>query len=215
VPNDDSTEALCNNSDRKPAEIAAHDTSHSSISHSEKLHESSQVIYDSRLPSKTLKHQVRWIYVHNPRSLAESKNESPDLDALSSAWDAICVEGQSTLEEIDNLAQTYNVLTGKWLVFVSSDEVDNLWERIVKSTLAGELGISAKVSTRDQEDLPSTHVINVYNADYRSMEEVDRIRDRLRRLGVKERIGYKPDIYTHCRIYLDNSWGIPPSRYHS
>ena len=71
-------------------------------------------------------------------------------------------------------------------MFISSDEVDNLWGRVVKSTLAGTLGISAKVSTRDEKDLDFRHVICVYNADYRSMAEVNRVRDGLRRLGVKE-----------------------------
>jgi Domain of unknown function (DUF1917) len=138
---------------------------------------------------------------------------SQDLDSLSSAWDKICAEGKPTLAEVDNLAEQFNVLSGKWLVFVSSDEVDSLWGRIVKATLAGTLGTSAKVSPRDEENF--RHVICVYNADYRSMAEVNRVRDGLRRLGVKKRIGYKPDIYTHCRIYLDNSWNIPPSRYYS
>ena len=212
---DNSDEALRNNSDGKAAEIAVHETSRPSISRSKKHHKSSQVIYNSRLPSKTLKRQVRWIHVHNPQSLAKSENESPNLDRLSSAWDALCAVGQSTLEEIDCLAQNYNVLTGKWLVFVSSDEVDDLWERVVKSTLSGTLGVSAKVSGRDKEDVPSMHVISVYNADYRSLADVYRVRDELRRLGVERRIAYKPDVYSHCRIYLDNSWGIPPSRYYS
>ena len=215
MPKDDSTEILFNKSDGKAAENVAHETSRPSISHSEKLHKSSQVLYNSRLPSNTLKSQTRWIYVHNPRSLAESENEPPDLDSLSSAWDSFCAKDQSTLTEIDYLAETYKILTGKWLVFVSSDEVDSLWERIVKSTLSGTLGISAKVSTRDKKDVPSTHVISVYNADYGSLADVYRVRGELRRLGVEERISYKPDIYSHCRIYLDNTWGIPPSRYHN
>ena len=119
------------------------------------------------------------------------------------------------MSEVDKLAEQFNILSGKWLVFVSSDKVDNLWGRIVKSILAGTIGNSAKVSTRDEKDPAYRHVICVYNADYRSMAEVNRVRDGLRRLGVKERIGYKPDIYTHCRIYQGNSWGIPPSRYNS
>ena len=90
---------------------------------------------------------------------------------------------------------------------LSSDKVDNLWERIVESTVTGTLGISAKVSTRDEsEDLPSTHVIY---ADYRSMTEVSRVRDELWRLGVTERILYKPEILTHRGI-----WGIRASRYY-
>ena len=184
------------------------------ISYSEKLHKSSQVFLNSWLPSKTLSTQVAWICVNNPRS-AKFEDKSLDLDALSSAWDNICTEGLSTLSEVDKLAKQFNVLSGKWLVFVSSDKVDNLWGRIVKSTLAGTIGHSAKVSPCNKDDPASGHVICVYNADYRSIAEVNRVRDGLRRLGVRERIGYKPDIYTHCRIYSGNSWGIPPSRYHS
>jgi Domain of unknown function (DUF1917) len=212
VPKDDSTEALGNNLDEKAAEIAAHESNRSLISYLEEVHETSQVINDPRLPSKTLNHQSSWIYVFNPRS-TESEDESPDLNALPYAWHAICLEGRSTLAEVDNLAEHFNVLTGKWLVYVSSDKVDNLWGRIVQSTLAGTLGISAKVSTRNEEE--SRHVICVYNADYRSMADVNRVRDGLRRLGVTNRIGYKPDIYTHCRIYHKNRWGIPPCRYYS
>jgi hypothetical protein len=62
-------------------------------------------------------------------------------------------------------------------VFVSSDKVDNLWGEIVKSTLAGTLGISAKVSTRDENYRAYKQVIYPYNADYRSMVEVNRVRD--------------------------------------
>jgi hypothetical protein len=211
VPNDESAEALCNNSVRKAAEIAAHETSRPSISYSEELHESSQVFLDLWLPSKTLKSQVPWICVHNPQS---AESEDSDLDTLSSAWDKICAEGKPTLAEVDNLAENFNVLTGKWLVFVSSDEVDNLWERIAKSTLAGTLGDSAKVSPRGEEDFEFKHVICVNNADYRSMDEVNRVRDELRRLGVTSRIPYKPDIYMHCRIFSDNIWGIRASRHY-
>ena len=128
--------------------------------------------------SKTLNTQVAWICVHNHQS-AKLEDKVPDLDNLSSEWHKICAEGLSTLLEVDKLAEQFN-LSGKWLVFISSDEVDNLWGRVVKSTLAGTLRISAKISTRDEEDLDFRHVICVYNADYRSMVEVNRVRDGLR-----------------------------------
>jgi hypothetical protein len=67
------------------------------------------------------------------------------------------------------------------------------------------------VSTRNMEY--SKHVICVYNTDYRSTTEVNRIRGELRQLGVKWDISYKPDIYTHCGIRKGNSWGIPPTLY--
>ena len=118
-----------------------------------------------------------------------------------------------TTKDVDGLAKSCNVLSGKWLVFVSSDEVDDLWGRIAESTLAGTLGNAAKVSTRDESDLASKHVICVHSADYTSTEDVNRIRDELRRLGVEQRIPYKPDVYTYCNIFRGNKWGIPVSRY--
>jgi Bles03-like protein len=66
---------------------------------------------------------------------------------------------------------------------VTSDKVDKLWERIVKSTHARIFGISEKVSTRDE--ISNRHVICVYNADNRSQEGVNRVRDGLGQLGVK------------------------------
>ena len=206
---------MCNNLVRKAAENVAYETRRPSISYSEEQHESIQAFLNLWLPSKTPKSQVPWIYAQNPRSRAvESEVDSRVLESLSSAWDNICAYGHPTSAEVDKLAERFNVFTGKWLVFLSSDKVDNLWEQIVKSTLAGTLGISAKVSTRDErEDHPSTHVICVYNADYRSTE-VTRVRDELRRLGVTESIPYKPEIFTHCGIYSNNSWGIRASRYY-
>jgi len=44
-------------------------------------------------------------------------------------------------------------------------------------------------------------------------EDVRKVRNGLRRLGVKEAIGYKPDTYTFCRVYQGNKWGICPTRY--
>ena len=212
-PNDNSTEALFSESDQKAAEIAAREAGLPWVRFSKELHKSSQIFLDSWLPSKTTDTEVAWICVDNHRAVDSKDNDPPDLHALSTAWDEICAEGLSTSSEVDKLAKRFNLLSGKWLVFVSSDQVDSLWGRIVKSTLAGTMGTSAKVSPRDEENPNYRHVICVYNADYRSKAEVNRIRDGLRRLGVKERIGYKPDIYTHCRIYQGNSWRIPPSRY--
>ena len=216
-PYDDSTEALLNKEDRKAAEIAASKSLGLPwIRYSEELHKSSQVFLDLWLPSETLETQVAWICVNNPRS-AEFEDKSPDVGGLLDVWEQICdqvhSQGPPTTSKIDKLAKEFNVLCGKWLVFVSSDEVDNIWGRIAKATLTGTLGYSAMVSPRKVKITASEHVICVFNSDYTSMAEVNRVRDELRLLGVKERIWYKPDVYTHCGIYRDNIWGIPASRY--
>jgi hypothetical protein len=112
-----------------------------SISYSEELHKSSQVFLDSYLPSKTLHTQFARIRVYNP--LSAKSDEFPDLVGLSFAWNKICAEGRSTISEVDKLAEQFNFLSGKWLVFASRDKVDNLWGRVAESTLAGTLGNSA------------------------------------------------------------------------
>ena len=43
------------------------------------------------------------------------------------------------------------------------------------------------------------------------MEEVRRVREELRNLGLARKISYKPDIYTYLNIYAQNPWGIPAS----
>ena len=148
-------------------------------------------------------------HVDNPQS-AKPK-ESPDLYILSLAWDAICLECEYSIAGIDNLAKFYNVLTGKWHMFVPSHRVDELWKRIVKATLAGTLGIRAEVTLRMKGD---EYLVVVYNADYTSETEVNKVRDELRRLGVKERLKYVPDIYFLCKINK-KSWGIAFIRYFS
>lgn len=86
--------------------------------------------------------------------------------------------------------------TGKWLVFVSRDKVDDLWKRINKATKEGLLGMVSKVSTMYSEDIYDKAVICVYTKDWRDKEDVMRVRKELRGLGVDFKIPYKKDIDT-------------------
>ena len=173
----------------------------------DKLYKSDDVV--SMIPSKIGNAPYLWVY--NPR-LPKSKDDLAVPDDLPTIWNDICAKGHPTLSDINNIAVQFNILSGKWLVFVSPDKVDNLWERIVESTLAGGLGDRAKISTRRPGAKSSdNHVIWVYNTDYRSVKEVLRVRAELRRLGVKESISYKPDIYTLLGIHTNNNFFNPPS----
>ncbi len=89
-------------------------------------------------------------------------------------------------------------LAGKWLVFLSPDEVDTAWRRVRDATAADELGISAKVSTAkpNPDSRDTRYVIYVYTADWRDEDEVMRVREALRALGVEDRIGYKRNLET-------------------
>ncbi len=96
---------------------------------------------------------------------------------------------------------------GKWLVFVSEDDVDEVWEKIERTTEVGLLGGSAKVSTAYPSDYdPSKRVICVYcNASW-DEGEVMRIREELRELGIVGKIPYKTDAATRAGRYADKGY---------
>ena len=94
---------------------------------------------------------------------------------------------------------------GKWLIFLKPGETNELWKKIRDATAAGELGISAKVSTAKQspESRDERMVIYVYTADWEDEEDVMRIREVLRDIGVTDRIGYKRNIETFQGEYSE------------
>ena len=93
---------------------------------------------------------------------------------------------------------------GKWLIFVPTDSVDEVWERIRLAVLQGQLGDSAKVSTANPNPNAadkSKHVICVYTYDSDDVADLRRIRAVLRGLGIRHRIPYKTDSSTERGEY--------------
>jgi hypothetical protein len=100
----------------------------------------------------------------------------------------------------NNKQRTSN--SGKWLIFVSRNEVDKAWEIIERETMLGNLGTSSKVSTRS--DKYPQHVICVYTYDYMDKGDVMRVREHLRKLGFIRKMPYKTDNDTRNGIYSHN-----------
>jgi Domain of unknown function (DUF1917) len=95
---------------------------------------------------------------------------------------------------------------GKWLVFISIDEVDSVWAKIQQAIIQGELGDSAKVATAKLSSLatnPDTKVICVYTYDWTDVDDVSRIRRKLRDLGITKKIPYKADADTNAGKYAN------------
>jgi hypothetical protein len=92
---------------------------------------------------------------------------------------------------------------GKWLIFQEPDQVDAAWNKVRDGTVAGELGISTKVSTAkpNPESRDSRKVIYVYTKDWADEADVMRVRQKLRDLGFTDRIGYKRNIETFAGEY--------------
>jgi hypothetical protein len=92
---------------------------------------------------------------------------------------------------------------GKWLIFLEPDQVDVSWKKVRDATVAGELGISTKVSTAkpNPESRDNRKVIYVYTKDWADEADVMRVRRKLKDLGFVDRIGYKRNLETFAGEY--------------
>jgi hypothetical protein len=100
-------------------------------------------------------------------------------------------------EEGDYPEQTSR--SGKWLIFVNVENVDEAWEKVKNATEQGKLGFASKVATAKPNPNaidPSKRVICVYTYDWKDEKDVRRVREELRRLGITNRIPYKADADT-------------------
>ena len=99
-----------------------------------------------------------------------------------------------------------NVNSGKWLVFVHIDEVDELWDEIKQATESGKLGHASKVATAMPKGAydESKKVICVYTYDWTDEIDAFRVRQALRELGVTSPCSYKSDEDTRQGKYRIN-----------
>ena len=100
-----------------------------------------------------------------------------------------------------------NENSGKWLVFVHIHNVDSVWEKIKLATENGLLGDSSKVATAKPNPNAKNNnmkVICVYSYDYTDKDDVMRIREWLRKIGIENKIPYKSDNATRQGQYLVN-----------
>lgn len=97
--------------------------------------------------------------------------------------------------------------SGKWLVFVHHSEIDCVWAEIKCAIEEGKLGERAKVSTslsNPNAADPENHVICVYTYDWADNEDMTRVREELRALGITQKIPYKSDEDTFAGKYKVN-----------
>jgi hypothetical protein len=104
-------------------------------------------------------------------------------------------------------AGTWSPNSGKWLLFIPVARIDEAWKIIDCETRASRLGIAAKVATAKPNSLATsshTRLICVYTYDCTDLEDVRRVRQRLRELGFEKKIPYKTDSATASGRYLKN-----------
>ncbi|KAN0071072.1 protein of unknown function (DUF1917) domain containing protein [Elaphomyces granulatus] len=196
-------------------------------------------------PSTALKDVVGpWLFVRNPKDDASEKGQGnvPDLVSAGTALlrdfenDKSRLEAEHALKKsrtsapltralntlrqsLENhilvAAQRAGVVTGKWMLFPPPEQVDEVWATVAGATVTGELGIGAKVATRD--GLGRDRLIAVYTKDYRDEGDVRRVLLKLVRLGLVNKmqekpIYYKLDAYTYLEIQGNNQYGLRASK---
>ncbi|KAM0230932.1 hypothetical protein ACHAP5_011229 [Fusarium lateritium] len=129
-------------------------------------------------------------------------------------------ERKKASDDILHLAHAAKVRAGKWMLFCSPAEVNDVWDIIAKATANNELGIAAKVAPRPvDEDSRKDRIICVYTTDFADKADVGRVLQKLRELRLVEARGrpiyYKPDAYTYIGISFGNPWGLKASIYKS
>lgn len=84
--------------------------------------------------------------------------------------------------------------SGKWLIFEHKDEIDATWQKIKQATQNGIFGIKSKVATAKQNPKASNadfKVICVYTADFDHKEDINRIEESIRSIGIENKLIYK------------------------
>ncbi|KAK0460164.1 translation initiation factor eIF 4e-like domain-containing protein [Desarmillaria tabescens] len=161
-------------------------------------------------PHRTPVTYCNWISVN--RDTVPKAAQENQVDALKSSFQALLARGNKfiTVDSLDQIACESNVVSGKWLIFSDSRGLGEFWEDVVRLVCLFRRKGCAKVSPNKGHD---RYVICIYADDYTDLEDVNALRDGLRRIGVTWKIGFKMDAYTHLGIYGKNAWGIRPNRY--
>lgn len=94
---------------------------------------------------------------------------------------------------------------GKWMLFLSKEEVNATWDKIKQAVTSGDLWHS-KVSTTEVSPVPNRgiYAIMIYTKDYTDLVDVINVLDYLEDSGIKARhttIRYKTDQQTRAGVY--------------
>ncbi len=110
----------------------------------------------------------------------------------------------------------HTVHGGKWLIFVSSHNIDRIWIKIKTALENGHLsGIAKAATAKSAGGLPNSKakLICVYTYDQRDEQDVKKIREELRKIGITRKIAYKADEDTDLGRYRTNT-GEKLSKYY-
>lgn len=143
--------------------------------------------------------QRPWIYASNTIRLADDQEEDDDIRPSEMYRKWLVARNSTDIEYVDDR------FVGKWLLFLSEDEIDDAWDKIKIGVRNGDLW-SAKTSASYHGD-PS-YVVKIYTKDYNDLDDVIRVLDYLENSEIKPsdtKIYYKTEEQTRAGIYHGDS----------
>ena len=134
-----------------------------------------QAWVESHLPSMYTEDEVYWIRIYRSK-------QCDDCQGGDDVTEAACAESSDRY-----------ILTGKWMIFPKSENLDGAWLTVAHALHTGQLGDSCKVNAKKE----GSNVIIVYTPNFRDEKEVLRVGLALLDLfPYLEQISYKPDVFT-------------------
>ncbi|KAL6711627.1 hypothetical protein ACN47E_004561 [Coniothyrium glycines] len=128
-------------------------------------------------------------------------------------------ESAALQQHITKLAVKTHVLSGKWMLFPKSADVERIWKTIAQGVIDNRLGTIAKVAT---DNGSAERLICVYTKDFRDVNDIVRVLKELDTMGLVSSGGgrciyYKSDAYTHLELKSDTAkqFGLQASLYSS
>lgn len=103
-------------------------------------------------------------------------------------------ERDLAVKQILDLARSRGVTSGKWMLFPSPGQVDEVWRVVAEYTAKGQLGTMAKVGTKDPDKPEDRRLICVYTRDFDDKGDIAWVLVRMKELGlvkVRGRAYYK------------------------
>ncbi|CBF83560.1 DUF1917 domain-containing protein [Aspergillus nidulans FGSC A4] len=190
-------------------------------------------------PSTTREEDVGpWIYVHTDQLARHKEDQAAFITKGLEALDEFVDQERKLREENDQkkgsaialsrkvkplqrelerhvfeIARETNCITGKWMMFITPDQIDSYWQAVADATMKGLLGICAKVATLSGSDERNkARLMAVYTRDYDDIADVKRVLRKLVELKLVKRgerpIYYKRDALTYLNIKSGNRYGM-------
>jgi hypothetical protein len=132
--------------------------------------------------------------IHNKGLITDCPLHPTDVSQRNSPW--LYARNNKYVDESIN-----PIKIGKWMLFVSDDTVNRVWDEIKIAVANGDLWRS-KVSTHNPKK--SSYAIMIYTKDYTDLNDVIHILNYLETSGIKPShvtIKYRTDEQTRAGIY--------------